>query len=64
MKQFRNLLFISTLLLCWVLVSCKTTRVSSSGWSLVWEENFNQKKALIRRFGARFREGRPTGIII
>ena len=44
MKQFRNLLFISTLLLCWVLVSCKTTRVSSSGWSLVWEENFNQKK--------------------
>ena len=45
MKQFRNLLFISTLLLCWVLVSCKTTRVSSSGWSLVWEENFNQKKS-------------------
>ena len=44
MKQFRNLLFISTLLLCWVLVSCKTTRASSSGWSLVWEENFNQKK--------------------
>ncbi len=43
MKQFKNLLFISSILLCWVLVSCKTSK-TSSGWSLVWEENFNQKK--------------------
>lgn len=43
MKQFKSLLFISSLLFCWMLVSCKTARVSS-GWSLVWEENFDQKK--------------------
>lgn len=43
MKQFKNLLFISSLLFCWMLVSCKTTRVFSD-WSLVWEENFNQKQ--------------------
>ena len=44
MKQFKNLLFISTLLLCWMLVSCKTTARIPAGWSLVWEENFNQRK--------------------
>ena len=58
MKQFRNLLFISTLLLCWVLVSCKTTRASSSGWSLVWEENFNQKKGFDPQVWSKIPRGR------
>lgn len=43
MKQFRNLLFISSLLFCGILVSCKTAKVPT-GWYLAWEENFNQKK--------------------
>ena len=44
MKQFKNLLFLSLILLCWTLVSCKSSK-TSSGWSLIWEENFNQKKS-------------------
>ena len=43
MKQFKNLFFVSLILLCWLFVSCKTTKVPE-GWSLVWKENFNQKK--------------------
>ena len=43
MKQFKNLLFLSLILLCWTLVSCKSSK-TSSGWSLIWEENFNQEK--------------------
>lgn len=44
MKQLKNLLFISSLLLCGLLLSCKTTKVPS-GWTLTWEENFNQKRS-------------------
>ena len=44
MKQFKNLLLVSSILLCWLLVSCKTSTRVPSGWSLAWEENFNQKK--------------------
>lgn len=44
MKQLKNLLFISSLLLCGLLLSCKTTKVPS-GWALTWEENFNQKRS-------------------
>ena len=43
MKQFKNLFFVSLILLCWLFISCKTTKVPE-GWSLVWKENFNQKK--------------------
>lgn len=43
MKLSRKSLFICLPLLCWLLISCKTTHVPS-GYSLVWEENFNQKK--------------------
>ena len=64
MKQFKNLLFISTLLLCWMLVSCKTTaRIPPAGrW--YGKRILIRKKALTRRSGVRFREGNPTGIII
>lgn len=44
MKQFENLLFVSLILLCWLLASCKTSK-APSGWSLVWEENFSRKKS-------------------
>ena len=43
MKQFKNLFFVSLILLCWLFISCKTTKVPE-GWSLVWKEKFNQKK--------------------
>lgn len=44
MKQIKTSLVIGSLLLCWLCISCKTTKVPS-GWSLVWEESFNQKKS-------------------
>lgn len=57
MKQMKKLLFISLLILCWVLVSCKTTRVPS-GWSLVWEENFNQKNGFDSQFWSKIPRGK------
>ena len=63
MKQFKNLLFISTLLLCWMLVSCKTTaRIPAGRWC--GKKTLIKGRTLTRRSGVRFREGNPTGIII
>ena len=57
MKQFKNLLFLSLILLCWTLVSCKSSK-TSSGWSLIWEENFNQKKSFDSQVWSKIPRGK------
>ena len=57
MKQFKNLLFLSLILLCWTLVSCKSSKISS-GWSLIWEENFNQKKSFDSQVWSKIPRGK------
>ncbi|MDD3039371.1 glycoside hydrolase family 16 protein [Bacteroides sp.] len=56
MKQFNILLFISSLLFCLMLVSCKTTQ-KLAGWSLVWKENFNQKKSFDAQIWSKIPRG-------
>ena len=57
MKQFKNLLFLSLILLCWTLVSCKSSK-TSSGWALIWEENFNQKKSFDSQVWSKIPRGK------
>lgn len=56
MKYYKSLLFISLLFLCWMLVSCNSTR-KLAGWSLVWEEDFNQKKSFNERVWSKIPRG-------
>lgn len=57
MKQLKDLLFISSLLLCGLLLSCKTTKVPS-GWALTWEENFNQKRSFDANIWSKIPRGK------
>lgn len=56
MKQLKTTFVIGTLVFCWILVSCRTTKVPS-GWSLVWEENFNQKRDFDERYWSKIPRG-------
>lgn len=42
--------------------SCQ--RHSSDQWKLVWEDNFDQKQALIHRSGVKYHVANQTGITI
>lgn len=57
MKPFKNLLLFSLILLCSLLVSCKTSKLSSD-WSLVWKENFNQKKSCDSQIWSKIPRGK------
>lgn len=57
MKQFKILFFISFILLCWLLASCKTSR-TPPGWSLAWEENFSGKKTFDSKVWSKIPRGK------
>lgn len=42
--------------------SCQ--RHSPDQWTLVWEDNFDQKQALTHRYGAKYHVANRTGITI
>lgn len=56
MKQFRTPFLLAPLLFCLSLISCKTTK-APSGWSLMWEDNFSQKKGFDQRTWSKIPRG-------
>ncbi len=59
MKNKNTFIFLSLSLLGLLLLSCRSSRISSpKGWKLVWEENFNQKKGFDSRVWSKIPRGK------